>query len=167
MSRNTKEKLSTLDIEAIKARVEKMLRPIRGPSAQTQYANTVDRLAHDDVPALLAEVERLTVERDEAVAWQNAKAEWIEVATRTLEANVASIDSLKAERDAARLDLEAAQSFTFYGPKGTFSASPHLDRPPMWFVQKNRIGTIVKRSLTRDEALRHARELAGEGGGEE
>ncbi len=50
---------------------------------------------------LLCEADRLKAERDEAVEWQRTKAEWIDVAERTLNALLARTEKAEAERDAA------------------------------------------------------------------
>lgn len=59
-----------------------------------------------DLRTRLATAER---ERDEAVAWQKAKQEWIDVATRTLQAQLDATTKLTTERDEARGKLAVAE----------------------------------------------------------
>jgi hypothetical protein len=64
--------------------------------------------AKRDIRDLLAFLDAARRERDEARAWQAAKAEWIDVADRTLKVLLASAERLRADRDALRAALQNA-----------------------------------------------------------
>jgi len=131
----------TQDLEIIKARVDAFATAIRiaceaqeacgypstDPKKLVMDCEAAEKLVADRKSALLAEVERLTVERDETSArlanWQITHAQWME-ATKRAETALAEV---KAENERLREGLApfAAVADAMDGPDETFAIGIH------------------------------------------
>ena len=104
-------RLATAERDLEEAQRDAVAETIRREAAERERDEAIAacQQTHGVHPSWVLAVEKMQKERDEAVVWQKAKQEWIDVATRRMQAQLDATAKLTLERDEARGKLAVAE----------------------------------------------------------